>query len=411
MNLRFEQMSLNEGRIIWKPPEVQNGPIDGYQVEDDRKRLQSSSTKETSINVNELEPCSVYTFQVFAFNKGTDRGIGGGNGPKNRLEFKSALMGEFKPKFKIKKQQKNGDYFITWVNALPKNCMAKYSVYLDNRMMEETENEYIIVYNLEGNKTYSLKIAAAVDEQVILSKYWYFDLPAYVRDLTCTQIEGGIIIECKWREPSQLNGFLKNYFVQVNNGYSTEVKENRILLKDMNGKRFHDSKTYTIHVRGLTVDYGEVTTAQFQTMDGQYSQEVMDDLIYAIGDGLNVNRLNESSLTLNFSEFGQAWSYDLQKITLYILNQTNYLPTDTCLTSEYQDPCQAARESGAQCWEVPLQQEKFSNELFVWRNEDPNLPMLALGMHLQLRFYYKNNPLCWTASEIFEIGYRNSSEK
>ncbi|KAL3307772.1 hypothetical protein Ciccas_013708 [Cichlidogyrus casuarinus] len=85
----------------------------------------------------------------------------------------------------------------------------------------------------------------------------------------------------------------------------------------MNGKPFQDSREYTIHVRGFTVAYGEATTAQFQTKDGQYSQNVLDDLMYDMWMNMNEYKKTEWNFTLNFAEFGRPWSYRIEKITLH----------------------------------------------------------------------------------------------
>ncbi|KAL3307115.1 hypothetical protein Ciccas_014379, partial [Cichlidogyrus casuarinus] len=313
-NLRFEQTNAREAKLLWQRPEIQNAPIDGYQVEDMRKQFKFS-TKEASIKVNGLEPCSAYTFYVFAFNNGTERGIGGGNGPKNSLEFKLVFMGDFErvdlESLKITPRSSNGRVDFTWLK--PTQCSAEYLVYIDDEKMGETEKEFFTVNNLVGNTTHSVYISTKVNGRVKHSKYQYFKVPAYapgkVRDITCDQVAGGMMVVCQWLEPIQTNGYLNYYLVKVNNGNDTQVKEKRVLLKDMNGKPFQDSREYTIHVRGFTVANGEATTAQFQTKDGQYSQNVLDDLMYDMWMNMNEYKKTEWNFTLNFAKFGRPWSY------------------------------------------------------------------------------------------------------
>ncbi|KAL3309689.1 hypothetical protein Ciccas_011762 [Cichlidogyrus casuarinus] len=170
-NLRFEQTNAREAKLLWQRPEVQNGPIDGYQVEDMRKQSKFS-TRESSIKVNGLEPCSAYTFYVFAFNNGTERGIGGGNGPKNSLE----LYLVFAP-VKIETQEYKGRVDITWEK--PIGCKSEYWVYIDDEKIGETEKEFFTVNDLEGNKTHTLQIAAQVANQIQYSDYKFFDVAAY----------------------------------------------------------------------------------------------------------------------------------------------------------------------------------------------------------------------------------------
>ncbi|KAL3311498.1 hypothetical protein Ciccas_009919 [Cichlidogyrus casuarinus] len=382
---------------MWAIPDQPNGPIDGYLVEETEKRV-NFSTNGTNIIVDKLNSCTSYTFQVAAFNNMTVLKVGGGNGPKEKLELKLQFLEEFDPvnndTVAIEVTQNTGNVNISWQNPLPQKCFAIYSVCIDDMTTAETENEFIQVNDLEGNKMHSVTIAIKVNGRVKQSKYRRFNVPVYapekVQNLTCAQVEEGMVIECKWQGPNKLNGDLQHCQVQVSNGYSTQVKENRVLLKNMDGKRFADAQNYTIDVRCFTVAYGESVSTQIQTFQAKYSQAVMDKYMYDIGSNLNVKN---STLTLNFAEFGQTWSYDLQKITLYILNRRTNLPAQTC----YQDLCQIARDPSIKCWEVTLQEGNFKNEIFRLVNVDLN------GVYLQLRFYYKPDPWCWTASKQYQI--------
>ncbi|KAL3308674.1 hypothetical protein Ciccas_012791 [Cichlidogyrus casuarinus] len=177
-NLRSQQTNEREVKISWQPPEIKNGPIDGYHVEDIRKQFEFN-TRETSIKVDGLEPCSAYTFFVFAYKNGTERGIGGGNGPKDSLDLYLVFTGDFAPDEITTTQKYKGKVVITWANLLPRQCKAEYRVYIDDKMMGKTVKELFTVNDLEGNKTYTLQIAAQVGDQVEYSDYKFFDVPAY----------------------------------------------------------------------------------------------------------------------------------------------------------------------------------------------------------------------------------------
>ncbi|KAL3308673.1 hypothetical protein Ciccas_012790 [Cichlidogyrus casuarinus] len=164
----------------------------------------------------------------------------------------------------------------------------------------------------------------------------------------------------------------------------------------MDGKRFEVGKNYTVIVSASTVGYGDTALTQIEIVDGQYSQDVLDNLIDDIGSKLSEHRTSE----LNFAQFSQPWSYALHQITLFISDRKiNLTNTKSCLEDGHQDSCQDARDSEAKCWEVILQKDWFRDELFSLRNNNEDdliiwvifstilaLIIIAVALNLYVRY-------------------------
>ncbi|KAL3316783.1 hypothetical protein Ciccas_004562 [Cichlidogyrus casuarinus] len=224
--------------------------------------------------------------------------------------------------------------------------------------------------------------------------------------MKCLQENGSKIAKCEWEEPKQLEGVLKHYIVRVSNGYETKIIDNKIVLKEMDGKPFtvfaYNNMSVTAVMATKEGDIAkEIGKVQFYITNGDHFQYVLDDIARAIAAKLGKGEDKHRNVSEQFGDIFQHWSFPLLGVTLIISKHARNVTGRVCFKSRLNDPCEDARANNDPCRVVILKDESEKKDIFDFPNENEHGP----GMNIQLWFYYSWRPKCPTLSEVFEIKF------
>ncbi|KAL3308186.1 hypothetical protein Ciccas_013286 [Cichlidogyrus casuarinus] len=218
-------------------------------------------------------------------------------------------------------------------------------------------------------------------------------------------IREGYIVQLSWDEEKDLLEKLNHYFVSVSNGYTTKVKGNAIVLKDMQGKNFERLGKYHVNVSAIDNDHNQrlVLHETFEFANFAYKQEFIDKMAHDIARKLNASEeKQERNFSDVFAELYQPWSYPVVLVILVISNDaTVYGGYDGLKNPNIRkkDACKHLDISITKCKQVTLKDGDKGIHVFTWPKENE----YAEGLIVQLRFSYAYNPHFWYATKIYPL--------
>nr|XP_021530957.1 phosphatidylinositol phosphatase PTPRQ [Aotus nancymaae] len=258
-------VTANEIKLKWSPPEKPNGIIIAYEVlYKNIDTLYMKNTSTTDIILRNLRPYTLYNISVRSYTR-----FGHGNQLSSLLSVRtSETVPDSAPENITYKNISSGEIELSFLPpSSPNGIIQKYTIYLkrSNGNEERTINTTSLTQNIKGLKKYSryiIEVSASTlkGEGVrsapisILTEEDAPDSPP--QDFSVKQLSG-VTVKLSWQPPLEPNGIILYYTVYVWNGSllkTINITETSLELSDLDynveysayvtaSTRFGDGKT------------------------------------------------------------------------------------------------------------------------------------------------------------------------
>ncbi|XP_012669614.2 phosphatidylinositol phosphatase PTPRQ [Otolemur garnettii] len=264
-DLEVIDITANEIRLKWSPPEKPNGVIIAYEVlykDTDSLFIKNSST--TSIILEDLKPYTLYNISVRSYTR-----YGHGDQVSSVLSVRtSETVPDSAPENITYKNISSGEIELSFLPPnSPNGIIQKYTIYLkrSNGNEERIINTTSLTQNIEGLKKYTqylIEVSASTLKgegvrSVPISVLTEEDAPdSPPQDFSVKQLSG-VTVKLSWQPPLEPNGIILYYTVYVWDRSSLKtinVTETSLELSDLDynieynayvtaSTRFGDGKT------------------------------------------------------------------------------------------------------------------------------------------------------------------------
>uniref|UniRef100_H2RE86 Protein tyrosine phosphatase receptor type Q n=1 Tax=Pan troglodytes TaxID=9598 RepID=H2RE86_PANTR len=278
-------VTADEIRLKWSPPEKPNGIIIAYEVlYKNIDTLYMKNTSTTDIILRNLRPHTLYNISVRSYTR-----FGHGNQVSSLLSVRtSETVPDSAPENITYKNISSGEIELSFLPpSSPNGIIQKYTIYLkrSNGNEERTINTTSLTQNIKGLKKYTqyiIEVSASTlkGEGVrsapisILTEEDAPDSPP--QDFSVKQLSG-VTVKLSWQPPLEPNGIILYYTVYVWNRSSLKtinVTETSLALSDLDY-----NVEYTAYVTAST-RFGDGKTRSniisFQTPEGAPSDPPKD---------------------------------------------------------------------------------------------------------------------------------------
>uniref|UniRef100_A0A2K6TR06 Phosphatidylinositol phosphatase PTPRQ n=1 Tax=Saimiri boliviensis boliviensis TaxID=39432 RepID=A0A2K6TR06_SAIBB len=224
-------ITANEIRLKWSPPEKPNGIIIAYEVlYKNIDTLYMKNTSTTGIILRNLRPYTLYNISVRSYTR-----FGHGNQLSSLLSVRtSETVPDSAPENITYKNISSGEIELSFLPpSSPNGIIQKYTIYLkrSNGNEERTINTTSLTQNIKGLKKYSrytIEVSASTlkGEGVrsapisILTEEDAPDSPP--QDFSVKQLSG-VTVKLSWQPPLEPNGIILYYTVYVWNESSLKT--------------------------------------------------------------------------------------------------------------------------------------------------------------------------------------------
>nr|XP_015286745.1 PREDICTED: phosphatidylinositol phosphatase PTPRQ isoform X1 [Macaca fascicularis] len=263
-------VTANEIRLKWSPPEKPNGIITAYEVlYKNRDTSYMKNTSTTDIILRNLRPFTLYNISVRSYTR-----FGHGNQISSLLSVRtSETVPDSAPENITYKNISSGEIELSFLPpSSPNGIIQKYTIYLkrSNGNEERTINTTSLTQNIKGLKKYTqymIEVSASTlkGEGVrsapisILTEEDAPDSPP--QDFSVKQLSG-VTVKLSWQPPLEPNGIILYYTVYVWNRSSLKtinVTETSLELSDLD----------------YNVEYSAYVTASTRIGDGKTRSNII----------------------------------------------------------------------------------------------------------------------------------------